>query len=255
MAKSLGIKVVFIPHGIGENLSSNFINYFKIDPIPIDVYINPIYDKKNINVKFNNIEICNYGALIYGYTVDNYYLSKIPSSKNKGKLTVLYATQPWVGDGIIDRRRYIEFLFKLFTILKQIDCNIIIKFHPRDNDKIYKNILKKLNIENVVYSYKSPPFFIEDIKKSDVLLTHMSGICYESTLAGTPVISIIPYELEKYYNPYKSIGIPIFTEKNIDELKNFLRQKYIKESLNNLIQEEQKKVKSKMLPIGVILDF
>lgn len=52
VAKYLGIKIIFLPHGIGENLSSsNFINYFKINPIPIDVYINPTYDKKKYNYK------------------------------------------------------------------------------------------------------------------------------------------------------------------------------------------------------------
>ncbi|ABR56015.1 hypothetical protein Maeo_0429 [Methanococcus aeolicus Nankai-3] len=247
VAKYLGIKIIFLPHGIGENLSSsNFINYFKINPIPIDVYINPTYDKKNITIKFKNIEICNYGVAIYGHTIDNYF-NEISLPKDNRKLTVLYATQPWVRDGIIEKRKYIEFLYKFFNILKQIDCDIIIKFHPRDNDNIYKNILKKLNIKNVEYSYKAPPFFIEDIKKSDVLLTHISGICYESILAGTPVISIIPHELEKYYYPYESIEVPKFTENNLNKLKNFLKQKYVDKSLNNLLEIEQKKVKPKIL--------
>jgi len=250
ISKFLNMKVVFIPHGIGENINSKFYKYFSIDKIPLDLYISPCYDKDNLYMLYDNLKICNYGAIIYGYTKNHCFFNKsLDNNKklNTDSLTLLYATQPLVKDKVIDKYKFKKFLFKLFEHLSRINCNIIIKVHPRDDIAFYKDIINTLQIKNVEFSTKGPPFFISEIKRADIALVHFSSIAYEAILAGTPVISIIPEELERYVRSYKNVNVPVFYESEIEKFINILSKSNVKDYLSKLRESQQQILEQTLL--------
>lgn len=83
--------------------------------------------------------------------------------KNKDLPIMCYLAQTYVEDGIVSFTELSEFLKGLISLSEK--CNIIIKFHPRSNKKLYEGVTDNKNI--CIWSEK-------DFPKADMYIGHNS---------------------------------------------------------------------------------
>lgn len=129
---------------------------------------------------------------------DNVSIKKISDRKgeelfeklklDKNKKTIMLASQAF--EGLWGEKTIEEIIELLVTSLKDsADKQLIIKLHPREEDKMPKKIVERYNAKNVAITKKE--FNIDDIINiSDVMITINSTCIYDAILLNKPVITV-----------------------------------------------------------------
>lgn len=175
-AKNIGIKTVFIQHGLTSKIypewKFNFTDYTLVSGEEI---------KKHI--EFQNPKLEN--IIVTG--VPNFDITKNHKiNKSKSKYNILLTTQPFFPCSFQTKtlRRNIFYTIIYFAI-KQTNINLTIKPHPSEPIYFYKlisKLFKNVHIEN------NP--FIEIFNNFDILITSFSQTSIYSNLKGIPTLNV-----------------------------------------------------------------
>ncbi|MFX0175372.1 MAG: hypothetical protein ACFE85_03970 [Candidatus Hodarchaeota archaeon] len=142
-----------------------------------------------------------------------------------GKNTILLATN------VFDKASKEKLLITVLNSLKELNLidNLIIKLHPDEDGKDYKNILNRLNVN---------PLIVRDydvlrlIKSSNILISCISSIILEAMIIGTPIILAEFVNLDfLYIIPYG------FTNKEFIKVSE--NHKSLTETIKNLLYNQE----------------
>ncbi|MFX1432644.1 MAG: UDP-N-acetylglucosamine 2-epimerase [Promethearchaeota archaeon] len=143
---------------------------------------------------------------------------------NSKKFTVLLTTNP------IDEKSNEKIISSVVNSLKELNLidNLIIKLHPREDGKIHKKILRKLEVNPLIVKDYD---ILQLIKSSNLLLSRVSNTVVESMIIGTPVILLDFININFIFTSRY-----VFTEEKV--LIRVKNQKELRETLQKLIENK-----------------
>lgn len=139
--------------------------------------------------------------------------AKLKIDKNKKK--ILLASQAF--EGIWGEKAREELIDVVVSKIKDLkDSQLIIKLHPREDEGISKEIIKKYNARNVIITKKE--FDINDlISFSDVVITVNSTCIYDAILLNKPVIIVNLFKVPEQVQYAKSGAcLGVYHKKDFD---------------------------------------
>lgn len=150
----------------------------------------------------------------------DYYLAKESLSKPLEDKTC-YVCQTFVEDGRMSVKNFRKFVDTLVEIYKnEIDEQLLIKFHPRSEKKIYQTLLDLPNVEEVTYFPKCKKY-----------IGHYSTIL---SLAFSEETYVALWSFEGHDIPSLFIEMADLHTSSEIELEQFIKQKKLSKKDNNI---------------------
>lgn len=188
-AKELGIQVIEFQHGLvdryhnGYSWSENAVPYKGSMPIPDKLFLYGDYWKDELSMRgFWDSEVITVGSLRMDSFRQNARLREITD-----RTTLIVTTQN------IDIQPLIDFFCRFFELARdRLDCRVIFKLHPGENDKSrYLSSFEGNPYVEVLLGNEKPSTY-DLIANSDFHLSIYSTCHYESLALGVPTI-ILPF--------------------------------------------------------------
>lgn len=235
------IPIIYVPHA-GTPIYDEFICKRDFTYIIVGGESGLEYYKKKGEPK-DKIKITGYPRYDNFYKGEIKQLYKINDMFNnskykfeKDKFKILFTSSP------IGRKFLTRIITTIIYSLKELnlDKNLIIKLHPREDGILHKKILQDLNSNAIIVKDVN---ILELIKSCDLLLTTLSTTILEAMIIGTPVILLDFLNRRFQYTGRYSFSDEVFIKvaKSLESLKKLMKELYTnKEFYKNYSKEIMK---------------
>jgi hypothetical protein len=147
------------------------------------------------------------------------------NDNESNKPVILLITQPFVEDGTWGPRHRDSFVKTVATAIKQIDAQLVIKVHPRENSQFYESLASKLDKSIIVTKDGDLDNLITS---SDVVIAISSTAGLLAIVHQKPLIVLSYFPLEAK-NILEDMAMPVYeSEKLLDVLKQALNDKELR---------------------------
>lgn len=141
---------------------------------------------------------------------DNYKANLLNEFNIKNKKIVLLFTQYFVEKGKWTPKQRIYFITQIYRALEKLeDVQLIIKIHPKEDEKVYKTILDDAKISDVIIVKNYPINIL--LTACDMTLGIYSTTLLEAMILEKPVIMINLFDQAESEKVYGNSGAAVVT--------------------------------------------